>query len=462
MKFLSLCSGIEAASVAFNPLGWECVGVAEIEKFPCEVLKHHYPNVKNYGDITRFKEWDIKPGTVDVIIGGTPCQSFSVAGLRKGLADPRGNLALTFLAIVERLAPTWFVWENVPGVFSSWSDAKNRGQTKASVEAGETAIAAAIEAGFDTDTARGFGDFDEVDQSNDLDCFLAGIRELGYGCALASLDCQYNGLAQRRERVFVVGHVGGQWQRAAAVLFDRESMSWNPPPRRKTGEGTAADTSPCLGASGRGFERAGETRSQDPVVAIPINMQAAAKNGAKSPNMVGIGVDGDPAFTVNASDQHAVACAVRCGSTNAESHNKPSGLDENLICATITKNYARHYGRTAGNNGGVADGQLIPDVAWALQERDSKGSDSKGSDSSTKDGHLLPSESGFGVRRLTPTECARLMGFPDDYLSQVTYNGKCTPADGPMYRAFGNSMAVPVVNWIGRRIELVHNLMKRV
>jgi DNA (cytosine-5)-methyltransferase 1 len=118
MNFLSVCSGIEAASVAWAPLGWSAVAFSEIEPFPCALLAHHYPNVPNFGDMTKFKDWpdDL---SVDLLCGGTPCQSFSVAGLRKGLDDPRGNLMLTFLAIAQKYEPRYIVWENVPGVLSS-------------------------------------------------------------------------------------------------------------------------------------------------------------------------------------------------------------------------------------------------------------------------------------------------------------------------------------------------------
>ena len=117
MKYLSVCSGIEAATVAWHDLGWEPAGFSEIKKFPSQVLNHHYPTVTNYGDMTKFKEWEI--GTIDLLVGGTPCQSFSVAGLRKGMADPRGNLALVYCAMLDHFRPEWFVWENVPGVLSS-------------------------------------------------------------------------------------------------------------------------------------------------------------------------------------------------------------------------------------------------------------------------------------------------------------------------------------------------------
>ena len=119
MRYLSVCSGIEAASVAWHPLGWTPIGFSEIEPFPSAVLAHHYPKVKNYGDMSKFRDWSIRAGDIDLLVGGTPCQSFSIAGLRQGLKDPRGNLMLTFLAIAEHLKPKWIVWENVFGVLSS-------------------------------------------------------------------------------------------------------------------------------------------------------------------------------------------------------------------------------------------------------------------------------------------------------------------------------------------------------
>lgn len=118
MNYLSVCSGIEAATVAWHSLGWNPVAFSEIEKFPSQVLEHHYPAVPNMGDMTKYKEWNIN-GSIGLLVGGTPCQSFSVAGLRKGLEDPRGNLALTYCGILDRFRPKWLIWENVPGVLSS-------------------------------------------------------------------------------------------------------------------------------------------------------------------------------------------------------------------------------------------------------------------------------------------------------------------------------------------------------
>jgi DNA (cytosine-5)-methyltransferase 1 len=200
VRYASVCSGIEAPSVAWHPLGWEPVFFSEIDKFPCAMLKHHYPHVPNLGDMNGFKDWP--DAAFDVLVGGTPCQSFSVAGLRKGLADPRGNLALVYLAILERYRPRWMVWENVPGVMS-------------------------------VDGGRAFGSF------------IGGLGRTRVWVGLPSLDAQYvrvdgleRAVPQRRRRVFVVGYLG-DWRRAAAVLFERESMSGHPAPRREAREGVA-------------------------------------------------------------------------------------------------------------------------------------------------------------------------------------------------------------------------------
>jgi len=235
MKYGSVCSGIEAASVAWHGLGWQAAWFSEIEKFPCAALAHHYPNTPNLGNMTRFKEWHDEPtkgpGSIELLVGGTPCQSFSLAGLRKGLADPRGNLMLTYLAIAERYRPRWVVWENVPGVLSS-----NGGR--------------------------------------DFSAFLGGLGQLGYGFAYRVLDAQYFGVAQRRRRVFVVGYLG-DWRPPAAVLFERESLRGHPAPRRKAGQGTA-----------RGFETGpGGNRFTD----LAPTLDCRAKNGPMQ-NQIGAGV----------------------------------------------------------------------------------------------------------------------------------------------------------------------------
>jgi len=201
MNYLSVASGIESATVAWHSIGWEAAAYSEIEPFPCAVLSERWPATPNLGDMTKYREWKID-GSIDILVGGTPCQSFSVAGLRRGLDDPRGNLMLVYLAIARHFRPAWIVWENVPGVLSS-----NGG--------------------------RDFGSF------------LAGLAELGYGFAYRVLDAQFFGVPQRRRREFVVGYLG-DWRPAAAVLFERESVQGAYPPARAT------PVSVCLTARGAG------------------------------------------------------------------------------------------------------------------------------------------------------------------------------------------------------------------
>lgn len=217
MRYLSVCSGIEAASVAWHPLGWTPVAFSEIEPFPSAVLAHRFPTVPNYGDMTAHATWPLRSGDIDLLVGGTPCQSFSVAGLRKGISDPRGGLMLTYLEIARSLRPRWVVWENVPGVLSSGS-------------------------------GRDFGSF------------LGALGDLGYGWAYRVLDAQWvrtqrhpRAVPQRRRRVFVVGRLIERGARdataAASVLFERESVQRNHSSRRAAGKGTssrAEDCSPCV------------------------------------------------------------------------------------------------------------------------------------------------------------------------------------------------------------------------
>jgi len=207
MKFGSVCSGIEAASVAWEPLGWEAQWFSEIEHFPSAVLAHRFPTVPNLGDMTKIHETqEFNDSTIDLLVGGTPCQSFSVAGLRKGLTDPRGNLMLTFLSLAQRKKPRWIVWENVPGVLSS-----NGGR--------------------------------------DFATFLTALGDIGYGFAYRIFDAQYFGVAQRRRRVFVVGFLG-DWRPCASVLFDSESLSGDTKKSREKRCENKSDNKKCASDSG--------------------------------------------------------------------------------------------------------------------------------------------------------------------------------------------------------------------
>ena len=395
MKYLSVCSGIEAASVAWQPLGWEAVGFSEIEKFPSQVLAHHYPDVPNFGDMTKYKEWNLD--TVNLLVGGTPCQSFSVAGLRKGLEDPRGNLMLTYCGLLDWFRPQWFVWENVPGVLSS-----NGG--------------------------RDFGSF------------LGALAELGYGFAYRVLDAQYFGVAQRRRRVFVVGHFG-DWRPAARALFESESLRGDSPPSREARKETSVFTPSSIGGyrSGAGTLRAS---------------------------------GGD----LGGGSEHLIAQPVY------EVHHQDARVKEaNGVCQTMTSRWGTGRGNVPltygipGNwigrkpeNGGNAV-EPMNNIAPCLTKADQHGvahpmvvhgtQDPCVSDIAFAQGRNNGAENviahQMAVRKLSPVECERLQGFPDHY-TDIKPNGKATPYS-PRYKTLGNSMAVPVMVWIGQRIKQVEN-----
>jgi DNA (cytosine-5)-methyltransferase 1 len=377
MNYLSVCSGIEAATVAWDGMGWNPLAFSEIEKFPSEVLKHHYPTVPNFGDMTKFKEWDFGTNRLDLLVGGTPCQSFSVAGLRKGLEDPRGNLALVYCGILDKFRPKWFVWENVQGVLSS-------------------------------------------NQGRDFGSFLGALAELGYGFSYRVLDAQYFGVAQRRKRVFVVGHLG-DWQPTAKVLFESESLCGNSKASRKPWQEIAAtitarfgasrnnfeeiapfyssEKSATLTASGAGFSRPGQTSTaHENYIAIQGNLIGRDKGG---PNGVGVS-ENSAMYTLTKSDVHGVAHAFKIRGGCEGGGKGYLGSDEKAFTISTTQ-----------------DQQIFQQMA---------------------------------VRRLTPVECERLQGFPDNYT-----NIKENCPDGPRYKALGNSMAVPVMRWIGNRIQMVED-----
>ena len=506
MKYLSVCSGIEAATVAWHHMGWEPVAFSEIEKFPSQVLAHHYPAVPNWGDMTKFKEWP--DATIDVFVGGTPCQSFSVAGLRKGLADPRGNLMLTYLAIAAKYRPKWVVWENVPGVLSS-----NGG--------------------------------------NDFASLLRGLGELGYGFAYRILDAQYFGVAQRRRRVFVVGCFG-DWQRAAAVLFERHSLQGHPPPSRKKGQKPA----PTISARTKGGDRLGTDFDCDGglipqgcggEIAPTLNSAFGSKLGLDNQHIdsgAGLfvacpGKDGTdlmgtltarmfnslgvrdveegallPVFMdpLNQSTSSDVAKTLAARSDmdgmGVVTHSlRDEGFDASEdgtgrgtplvpvmgepyafpwqqggtlsmsgtlgMSGTLVKNQTmavayglpgNWIGRKPENGGNAVEPMhdLAPNltstdrhaVAFADVGATLKGnSGARGyPDPSDGNGHNIV-KSAMQVRRLTCVECERLQGFPDGY-TDIKPNGKPT-ADGPRYKALGNSMAVPVMRFIGERIASV-------
>ena len=402
MKYGSVCSGVEAATVAWHGLGWEPQWFSEIEKFPSAVLAHHYPNVPNLGDMSKFKEWNDDP--IELLVGGTPCQSFSVAGLRKGLDDPRGNLMLTYVAIAARYKPRWLVWENVPGVLSS-----NRG--------------------------RDFG------------TLLAALGKIGYGFAYRVLDAQYFGVAQRRRRVFVVGYLG-DWRRAAAVLFERESMSGHPAPSREAKqEATGAVADRSGGGSGGGLAAAkatGETTLSD------VTMSITASYGSGGADLAS-----KPLVYLQSLPSTSGALDTQCGGGKLTHQSANNGhlIVERDVIGTLT---ARGLNAIGARD--VEEGVLHP-VAFPAEMSGTQAASTPEISPTLSVGHTTAVASALQVRRLTPIECERLQGFPDNY-TQIPWRNK-TPEncpDGPRYKAMGNSMAVPVMRWIGERIKIVDEI----
>ena len=390
MRFGSVCSGIEAASAAWHPLGWRASFLSEIEAFPRAVLSHHYPEVPLHGDFTTIRAGEYDP--IDLLVGGTPCQSFSVAGLRGGLDDDRGNLALEYLRLADRLRPRWLVWENVPGVLSS-----NGG--------------------------RDFG------------AILGGMVELGYGFAYRVLDAQFFGVAQRRRRVFVVGYLG-DWRRAAAVLFERHSLQGHPVPRRTSGERAA----PTISARPTGGGGLGTDFDLDGGV-IAIQERAVSENPLNGPDGAGFRDDG-ASYTLEARTvPQAVAFALRGRDAGAVPEVDGDG---------------DRAGALRSASGGSSRDYIAFDTTQITSAANYSSPKAGDPCHPLASGAHPPAIAGTAVRRLTPRECERLQGFPDDY-TLIPYR-KGIAADGPRYKALGNSMAVPVMRWIGERIAAVDAL----
>lgn len=375
MKYVSIFSGVEAATLAWEPLGWEPMAFSEIEPFPCAVLAERWPDVPNLGDITKVDWKNEIHGAVDLVVGGSPCQSFSVAGKREGLKGASG-LMFEYIRCVQELRPSWFLWENVPGALTS-------------------------------ENGDAFGQL------------LSEMDELGYSLAWRVLDAQFFGVAQRRRRLFLVGHLGAE--SPAEVLFEPDCLSGNPQSsreKRKELARRAGRSAACAGFKYHATSRANtigyaeeqaNTLTADwhaPAV-FPLQGNMIGRADSAGPAGKGYGMPGDHAF---------VSDPIAMGDLNAHT----------AICRNVCQTL---------KCGG--DGAMV----------------------ASKIGDKPAGVNPMLVRRLTPLECERLQGFPDGH-TQIAWKGK--PAedcpDGPRYKAIGNSMAVPVMRWLGERIEAVDRL----
>lgn len=473
VKYVSIFSGIEAATVAWHPLGWEPLAFSEIDPFPSTVLQHHYPDIPNLGDITKI-DWSPYVGAADIVVGGSPCQSFSVAGKREGLAGASG-LMFEYIRAVRELRPRWFVWENVPGAFTS-----ERGEAYRQL--------------------------------------LSEMDALGYGLAWRVLDAQFFGVAQRRERVFLVGSLGTM--RCAEVLFERESLSWDHQSSRQKRQALTEEAQERVGEADHdsGCLNPGETQSRRVYPASGVYPTLSTReNSGQSQESVFLcqtaqtGSNGklvkqdDVMNTLDRTNSTAVAAldfkvkpvaflynqGAKARSLGISEISPTLKTDHNpaVAFASNQRDEVRELevaGALAAQPGikqqtyicradGQANAMTSVDMAPTLTSHAKKdppliypAEDSIGEGaliqrdmSATLSTHNIQTpitggreKRGLTVRRLTPRECERLQGFPDDY-TDIPYRNKEHAPDGPRYKALGNSMAVPVMRWIGERIRTV-------
>jgi DNA (cytosine-5)-methyltransferase 1 len=475
VRYASVCSGLASDRLAFDALGWDCAWFSEIDPFACAVLAARFPETPNLGDMTRITDEEIgRHGSIDLLVGGTPCQGFSVAGRGAGLDDARSGLALSFVLLARRLSPRWVVWENVGGV-------RNRRH------------------------------------AGDLAAFIGAFRKIGYLGCLRSLDARYFGLAQRRDRVFAVFHPG-DWRPPAAVLLEPDCV------RRDPAKGRGARTH-VAGAVARGLGSGGADEAKPQ--AGHVVAQTLTGREDKGPDstdrsklIVAPPLTGDPMFTLGARTMHGVAHTLRAEGFDGSEDGSGKGTPlvamhvpdlADPICANEARAYT-HEGRgsfrtrnvvafgarafgiradavrdgVAKTPGADAAGQvrlrdpglgisedLAPTLdasaqhAVAVAGEETAGDEVAGDEVAntlkawTGRNHVeatyVPTAT-MMVRRLTPLECERLQGLPDLW-TLIEYNGK--PAkDGPRYRAIGNGIAVPVLAWIGGRLAVVDGLLR--
>jgi DNA (cytosine-5)-methyltransferase 1 len=442
VRFASVCSGIGAPELAWSGLGWSPVWCSEIEPFPSAVLAERF-GTPNLGDMEAIEAEAVldEHGPIDVLVGGTTCQSFSDAGLRRGLRDPRGNLARRFVELARDLGPRWVVWENVPGCLSS-----NKG--------------------------RDFG------------AIVGALAELGYGWAYRVLDAQFFRVAQRRRRVFLVGCLGG-WAGAAGVLLESSVLRGDPPPSREPGSSVAGTLAP--GAHPGGVNGQDAYTNQ----LIPVDVYNGTITGDVAATITRATGDVNTSGPmVMAHGQGGAEIAEDRSPTLMCNHESPIVFDETQVTSRHNRSrcspgdpspaLARgarppavaFEGRVALSGRGYAE-----DVSPALTATSDDGSSTRRcvafhhrQDPIVGNGVGLPVDTdetgpfgvfdGWVVRRLMPVECERLQGFPDGW-TLIDFKNK-PASDAKRYAAIGNSMAVPVMRWIAERIGMVEAVREEV
>lgn len=543
LSYLSLCSGIEAVSVAWQPLGWKPVAFAEIEPFPCAVLAYHYPEIPNLGDMTQIDGSQFK-GQVDLLVAGTPCQAFSVAGARRGLEDERGNLTLKLVEIANAISPAFLVWENVPGVLSMHDNAFGcfLGALAGSDFPAEPGPKPPV------GKSNKYWRWDKRGERHIPTWPAAGVT-LGSERAIAwrTLDAQYFGLAQRRRRVFVVA-CPREGSSPEQILFEWEGLRRDTPPSRQTPEDIAGALEASLGRSrGAGTDPGAcvdvcqsltgsfggggpdDNKAQAGFYTV-VPLKAAgysfpcSQYGTVAASLTAEGADASPC-----ADRGPTVLAVRTAQTSSNGNGIAQEVSHTLdrtngqaviafhgsqdpdVSGEIAHPCGRNHGAETcicyapeivrqamsskwekGTSGPAGDEHhnLVGCMAFAQNSRNEvrlQGGDGQISGALAADDGMKQrtyvaiaqnsqsafSTSGNGVwrggggrthsrqimmpqlqvRRLTPRECEHLQGFPDDY-TLIPYRGKPAAdcADGPRYKALGNSMAVNVMRWIGERI----------
>ena len=490
MKYLSVCSGIEAASVAWGPLGWKPVAFAEIEPFPCAVLVRHYPDVPNLGDMTKIDGAAYR-GQVDVLVGGTPCQSFSVAGLRRGLSDERGNLTLRLVELADAVQPSFVVWENVPGVLSSKDNAFGCFLGGLSGFNGELFPS----------RAKG------VIRWSSAGCVFGPRRTVAW----RTLDAQYFGVPQRRRRVFVVA-CPRDGADPLSILFEFDGLRRDTPPCRKKREDITSSLTASLGAGGPDDNRAqggfyvpeivaqamtckwskgtsgspGDEHhnlvvafhgSQDPCVSGCVTHPVGRNQGQETciaaihPHCIGRSPEAGPqgkeylddgsAYTMDTKPPQAIASRTAQTSSNGygfsnEVAHTLDGANGQAVAFAQNQIGEVRTGEVAGtlNRNTSPSGRNTPMVfTETAPTMGSSGPPYSRTGNSRIEAEAVAA-TGYGVRRLTPRECERLQGFPDDY-TRIPWRGRAEEncPDGPRYQSLGNSMPVPVMHWIGKRIH---------